>query len=74
MPGRSWGSDGIDRFNELLLAGEPTIEPRLAPVPVRLPLPPAEHQGSIYENQRASARRYFTTAPVTALGSRAAAE
>jgi hypothetical protein len=41
---------------------------------VRLPLPPAEHQGSIYENQRASARRYFTTAPVTALGSRAAAE
>jgi len=29
----------------------PTIEPRLMPVPVRLPLPPAEHQGSIYENQ-----------------------
>ena len=35
---------------------------RLAPVPVRLPLPPAEHQGSIYENQRASSRRYFATA------------
>jgi hypothetical protein len=31
-------------------------------VPVRLPLPPAEHQGSIYENQRASGRRYFDTA------------
>jgi len=62
--------DGIDRFNELLLAGEPTIEPRLAAVPVRLPLPPAEHQGSIYENQRASARRYFTTAGTA----RAAAE
>ena len=54
--------DGIDKFNELLLAGELTIEPRLAPVPVRLPLPPAEHQGSIYENQRASDRRYFTPA------------
>jgi hypothetical protein len=27
-------------------------------------LPPAEHQGSIYENQRASSRRYFATAPV----------
>jgi len=66
--------DGIDKFNELLLAGEPTIEPRLAPVPVRLPLPPAEHQGSIYENQRASPRRYFATAPATALPSRAAAE
>jgi phytanoyl-CoA hydroxylase len=54
--------DGIEKFDELLLAGEPTLEPRLAPVPVRLPLPPAEHQGSIYENQRASGRRYFDTA------------
>jgi phytanoyl-CoA hydroxylase len=54
--------DGIDKFNELLLAGDPTIEPRLAPLPVRLPLPPAEYQGSIYENQRASDRRYFATA------------
>jgi len=55
--------DGIEKFDELLLAGEPTLEPRLAPVPVRLPLPPADHQGSIYENQRASGRRYFE--PVT---------
>ena len=28
-------------------------------VPVRLPLPPAAHQGSIYENQRARQSRYF---------------
>jgi phytanoyl-CoA hydroxylase len=54
--------DGIEKFDELLLAGAPTLEPRLAAVPVRLPLPPAEHQGSIYENQRASGRRYFATA------------
>ena len=53
---------GIEKFDELLLAGEPTLEPRLAAVPVRLPLPPAEHQGSIYENQRASGRRYFAAA------------
>ena len=66
--------DGIDKFNELLLAGEPTIEPRLAAVPVRLPLPPAEHQGSIYENQRASSRRYFATAPMAVTEGRAAAE
>src|SRR6516165_1968771 len=46
--------DGIEKFDELLLAGEPTLTPRLARVPVRLPLPPAEHQGSIYENQRAT--------------------
>jgi ectoine hydroxylase-related dioxygenase (phytanoyl-CoA dioxygenase family) len=53
---------GIEKFDELLLAGEPTLTPRLAPVPVRLPLPPAEHQGSIYENQRATGRRFFETA------------
>jgi phytanoyl-CoA hydroxylase len=53
---------GIDKFDELLLAGEPTLAPRLAPVPVRLPLPPAEHQGSIYENQRAAGRRFFEMA------------
>jgi ectoine hydroxylase-related dioxygenase (phytanoyl-CoA dioxygenase family) len=54
--------DGIEKFDELLLAGEPSLAPRMVPVPVRLPLPPAEHQGSIYENQRASGRRYFDTA------------
>jgi len=40
----------------------PTLEPRLTAVPVRLPLPPAAHQGSIYQNQRAAGRRYFATA------------
>jgi ectoine hydroxylase-related dioxygenase (phytanoyl-CoA dioxygenase family) len=53
---------GIENFDELLLAGAATRTPRLAAVPVRLPLPPAAHQGSIYENQRASARRYFAAA------------
>ena len=53
---------GIEKFDELLLAGEPTLTPRLAAVPVRLPLPPAEYQGSIYENQRATGRRFFETA------------
>jgi phytanoyl-CoA hydroxylase len=63
--------DGIEKFDELLLAGHPTLTPRLTPVPVRLPLPPAEYQGSIYENQRATGRRFFATA---AEGERAAAE
>ena len=53
---------GMEKFDELLLAGAPTREPRLVSVPVRLPLPPAEHQGSIYENQRAAGRRFFETA------------
>ena len=54
--------EGIEKFNEQLLVGKPSLAPRLADVPVRMPLPPAEHQGSIYENQRASGRRYFATA------------
>jgi len=41
--------------------GEPTIEPRVCPAPVRMPLPPADHQGSIYENQRGAGRRFFRT-------------
>jgi len=53
---------GIEKFDDLLLAGAPTLAPRLASVPVRLPLPPAEYQGSIYENQRSAGRRFFETA------------
>lgn len=49
----------LEEFDRRMLAGESTLTPRLAPVPVRMPLPPALHQGSIYENQRGSARRYF---------------
>ena len=48
-----------DAYNALLITGEPSLEPRMELVPVRLPLPPADHQGSIYENQRALGRRYF---------------
>ena len=44
-----------------MVLGEPTIAPRLRPAPIRMPLPPADHQGSIYENQRGLERRFFTT-------------
>jgi phytanoyl-CoA hydroxylase len=55
------GVRDLAEFDVRLVAGEPSIEPRLAPAPVRLPLPPAIHQGSIYENQL-DARRYFSIA------------
>jgi len=51
---------GIDAFGELMVAGEHR-EPRLAPAPVRLPLPPATKQGSLYENQKGMRTRYFET-------------
>jgi phytanoyl-CoA hydroxylase len=50
-------------FNARLLVGEPTVEPRTVACPVRMPLPPAANQGSIYENQTALQRRYFEPAP-----------
>jgi phytanoyl-CoA hydroxylase len=53
------GVGDFDEFNRRLLSGRPTVEPRLAPVPVRLPLPPAGRQGSIYENQASATRFYF---------------
>jgi len=51
--------DDLTPFDEMIVAGEPTIEPRVTAVPVRMPLPPAPQQGSIYENQRAVANRFF---------------
>lgn len=49
---------GIEKFNSLMVAGE-TREPRMAPAPVRLPLPPATRQGSLYENQKGMVNRFF---------------
>ena len=56
------GVSNLADFDARLITGEPSVEPRLVPAPVRMPLPPALHQGSIYENQSDAARRYF---PVT---------
>jgi ectoine hydroxylase-related dioxygenase (phytanoyl-CoA dioxygenase family) len=49
----------LAEFDSRMICGAPTVEPRLAPVPVRMPLPPALNQGSIYENQTTAAKRYF---------------
>jgi phytanoyl-CoA hydroxylase len=54
--------DGIEAFDKLMVAGRPSLSPRLKDVPVRLPLPPASKQGSIYENQKGLKNRYFAAA------------
>jgi hypothetical protein len=41
----------LESFNAKMVRGKPTLEPRLANVPVRMPYPPAPHQGSIFENK-----------------------
>jgi ectoine hydroxylase-related dioxygenase (phytanoyl-CoA dioxygenase family) len=54
--------EGMEAYDRLLVAGNPTLTPRLAAVPVKLPLPPAEKQGSIYENQKGLKNRFFAAA------------
>jgi len=56
------GVGDFDEFNRALLSGTPTLEPRMTSVPVRLPLPPAAHEGSIYENQTGASHFYFKKA------------
>jgi ectoine hydroxylase-related dioxygenase (phytanoyl-CoA dioxygenase family) len=56
-----------DEFNSRLLVGQPTAVPRVVDCPIRMPLPPAKHQGSIYENQTALERPYFQRGPVAPL-------
>ncbi|MSP03136.1 MAG: phytanoyl-CoA dioxygenase family protein [Acetobacteraceae bacterium] len=55
---------GIEKFNSLMACGQ-SREPRLENLPVRLPLPPAAKQGSLYENQKGMKNRFFGT-PETA--------
>ncbi|MBV8923912.1 MAG: phytanoyl-CoA dioxygenase family protein [Bradyrhizobium sp.] len=56
------GVKDFDEFNSRLLAGDIVVAPRLTAVPVRMPLPPAKRQGSIYETQSGSKKAYFTKA------------
>ena len=49
-------------YDAMMVSGAASITPRLTSVPVRLPLPPADKQGSIYENQKGLARKYFQAA------------
>ena len=48
-----------DAFRATILAGEPCTTPRMADVPVRLPLPEPLRGGSIYETQTSVRHTYF---------------
>jgi ectoine hydroxylase-related dioxygenase (phytanoyl-CoA dioxygenase family) len=58
------GIPNYDDFKSRLLCGSETVVPRIVDCPVRMPLPPALNQGSIYENQTASAKRFFEVSKV----------
>ncbi|MBR0663202.1 phytanoyl-CoA dioxygenase family protein [Roseomonas hellenica] len=56
------GVKDFDEFDSRLLSGPSVVAPRMAAVPVRIPLPPPARQGSIYETQSAAKKSYFTKA------------
>ena len=47
------GINNYDDFNKKIISGNIINTPRLSNVPVRMPLPAAKNQGSIFENQKA---------------------
>jgi ectoine hydroxylase-related dioxygenase (phytanoyl-CoA dioxygenase family) len=51
----------LDEFNSRMICGNPTLEPRVEKVPIRMPYPPALKPGSIYENQTMIRNRFFGT-------------
>jgi ectoine hydroxylase len=59
LAGSSAAYVDFDEFNSRLLCGEPTIQPRMVAVPVRMPLPKPADATSLYLAQKALAHRYF---------------
>jgi phytanoyl-CoA hydroxylase len=53
------GIKDYSAWNKALVSGSPTNLPRTKELPVRMPLPPAPRQGSIYENQTTARHKYF---------------
>ena len=46
------GINNYEEFNKKIISGSEVNTPRLSNVPVRMPLPAAINQGSIFENQK----------------------
>ena len=44
--------EDIEAYDELMLCGVPTLAPRLADVPIRIPQPQPDRNRSIYEIQK----------------------
>lgn len=61
----AWDIRGMDRIGswenyvDTIIAGEPTVEPRVVPTPIRLPYPAPLKSGSIYESQSLVRNKYF---------------
>ena len=55
--------DGIEDYNDRMLCGAPTLQPRLKDIPIRIPQPQPNVAISIYEIQKGLKTRAFETIP-----------
>ena len=55
--------DGIEDYDSRMLCGEPTLQPRLKDIPIRIPQPQPNVAISIYEIQKGLRKRAFDTIP-----------
>jgi ectoine hydroxylase-related dioxygenase (phytanoyl-CoA dioxygenase family) len=65
------GPGNHEEFHARMVYGDDTNVPRFREAPVRMPLPPARRQGSLYEFQTGARRRYFERTDVPAVTERA---
>ena len=54
--------EGWEEFDSRMFCGEPTLDARVEPCPVRAAFPDGPTQGSIYEVQKSMGRRSFAVA------------
>lgn len=60
LAGGIFGS--LEEFDARMLCGAPTLEPRMVPLPVRMPFPKAPEAASLYQSQKYMQNRFFDTA------------
>lgn len=53
----------LEEFDARMLCGEPTLQPRMTAVPVRMPFPKAPESASLYQSQKYMTKRFFEAAP-----------
>ena len=60
----AWPLSGVrdlDAFNAAIARGEPTLQPYMTSVPIRIPLPLAPDFDGLYTNQEKARSKYFET-------------
>lgn len=62
LAGGSGTFTDLQEFDARMLCGEPTLQPRMTSVPVRMPLPKAPDHSSLYQSQKHLGNRFFDVA------------